>query len=128
MRTSPKDVLAARYSEDGRDEPVYGQITVWWAPSEDEGVETAHRIWPNAGLGGDLSQELALPLHFEQAAQTVTPEMIGESMPCGPDPDRYLDEVRAYADAGFDHIYFHQIGPDQQGFLRFWQEELRPRL
>ena len=128
ISTAPKDDLVAGYREGGGDGPVYGQITVCWAPSEDEGVETAHRIWPNAGLGGDLSQELALPLHFEQAAQTVTPEMIGESMPCGPDPDRYLDEVRAYADAGFDHIYFHQIGPDQQGFLRFWQEELRPRL
>ncbi|MDP8911124.1 MAG: LLM class F420-dependent oxidoreductase, partial [Actinomycetota bacterium] len=74
------------------------------------------------------SQELALPLHFEQAVQTVTPEEIGESMPCGPDPERYVEQVQAYAEAGFDHIYFHQIGPDQEGFFRFWERQLRPRV
>lgn len=31
-------------------------------------------------------------------------------------------------DAGFDHLYFHQIGPDQHGFIDFWHDELRPAL
>ena len=33
-----------------------------------------------------------------------------------------------YLDAGFDHIYIHQIGRDQEGFFRFWREQLGPRL
>ena len=128
ISTAPQRELIDGYRQAGGDGPVYGQVTVCWAPTEEEGVRTAHRIWPNAGLGGDLSVELALPLHFEQASQTVTPEMIGESTPCGPDPARYVEMVQQYLDAGFDHIYFHQIGPDQEGFFRFWQEELRPAL
>ncbi len=31
-------------------------------------------------------------------------------------------------DAGIDHVYFHQIGPDQEGFCSFWEDELRPVL
>ena len=31
-------------------------------------------------------------------------------------------------DAGFDHIYFHQVGTDQEGFLRFYAEEVIPQL
>ena len=31
-------------------------------------------------------------------------------------------------EAGFTHLYFHQVGPDQDGFFRFWEQELRPRL
>jgi hypothetical protein len=31
-------------------------------------------------------------------------------------------------DAGIDHIYFHQIGADQEGFCRFWADELQPEL
>ena len=31
-----------------------------------------------------------------------------------------------FADAGYDHVYFHQIGPDQEGFLRFAERELLP--
>ena len=128
VTTSPDAELVSGYREAGGEGPVYGQATVCWAPTEQEGVETAHRIWPNAGLKGDLSQELALPLHFEQASQLVTPEQIGESIPCGPDPERYVESIREYADAGVTHIYIHQIGPDQEGFFRFWQDELRPRL
>ena len=31
------------------------------APTEDEGVEHAHRLWPNAGLPGELAQVLPTP-------------------------------------------------------------------
>ncbi|HET8549305.1 MAG TPA: hypothetical protein VFL57_14930 [Bryobacteraceae bacterium] len=31
-------------------------------------------------------------------------------------------------DAGFDHILLVVPGPDQLGFMRFWQEQLRPAL
>ncbi len=112
----------------GRGKPKYGQITGCWAASEDEGARIACEIWPNAALGGDLSYELPLPLHFEQATEDVTPEQIAESIPCGPDPERWLEDVRQYEEAGYSHIYFHQIGYDQEGFLRFWSEELQPRL
>jgi coenzyme F420-dependent glucose-6-phosphate dehydrogenase len=30
--------------------------------------------------------------------------------------------------AGYDHLYFHQIGPDQDGLVRFWSEHLQPAL
>ncbi|MBA3266876.1 MAG: hypothetical protein H0T70_01270 [Acidimicrobiia bacterium] len=33
-----------------------------------------------------------------------------------------------YLDAGYDHLHFHQVGPDQEGFLRFWKSELQPAL
>jgi coenzyme F420-dependent glucose-6-phosphate dehydrogenase len=35
-----------------------------------------------------------------------------------------LEQIRRFEDAGFDHVYLHQIGPDQDGFLRFARREL----
>jgi coenzyme F420-dependent glucose-6-phosphate dehydrogenase len=29
-------------------------------------------------------------------------------------------------DAGYDHVYVHQIGEDQEGFFRFYREEVLP--
>lgn len=29
--------------------------------------------------------------------------------------------------AGVDHVYFHQIGADQEAFLQVWKDELAPR-
>jgi len=34
--------------------------------------------------------------------------------------------MHQYTDAGFDHLCFHQVGPDQEGFLRFFETELAP--
>ena len=35
-----------------------------------------------------------------------------------------LKEIRSFAEAGFTHVYVHQIGPDQKGFLDFARREL----
>jgi coenzyme F420-dependent glucose-6-phosphate dehydrogenase len=112
----------------GKGKPKYGQITVCWAKTEDEGAQTVHRIWPTAGLGGDLTYELPLPRHFEQATENVTAEELKENVTVGPDPDAYLEEIREMERVGYTHVYVHQIGPDQEGFFRFWKDELEPRL
>jgi coenzyme F420-dependent glucose-6-phosphate dehydrogenase len=111
----------------GSGKPKYGQITACWAESEEAGRKTIAEVWPNAGLKGDLSQELATPVLFEQACELVREEDL-ESLPAGPDPEPYIEAAREYEQAGFTHIYFHQIGRDQEGFFRFWREQLQPRL
>jgi coenzyme F420-dependent glucose-6-phosphate dehydrogenase len=129
INTSPDQDLVERFERaGGQGKPKYGGVTCCWAPSEDEGAEIVHRVWPNAALGGDLGYELPLPRHFEEATENVTPAELKEQLPLGPDPERYVEQIRAYERAGFTHVYFHQIGHEQDGFFRFWRKELEPRL
>jgi coenzyme F420-dependent glucose-6-phosphate dehydrogenase len=121
------EVVATFDEAGGSAKPKYGQITCCWADSEAAGRRTIKEVWPNAGLKGDLSQELATPVLFEQACELVRDEDL-RSLPAGPDPQPYLESAREYEQAGFTHIYFHQIGPDQEGFFRFWREQLQPHL
>jgi coenzyme F420-dependent glucose-6-phosphate dehydrogenase len=129
VNTSPdEEIVQAFERAGGKGKPKYAQVTLCWAESEGEAKKTVKEIWPNAGLGGDLSYELPLPRHFEQASENVTEDELAEKVPCGPDPGPVLDQVRRFERAGFDHVYFHQIGPDQEGFFRFFGEELKPKL
>jgi coenzyme F420-dependent glucose-6-phosphate dehydrogenase len=112
----------------GEDRPAYGQIHVCWAESEDEAVKTALEWWPNGAVSGSHFLELPLPAHFEEAAELVGEEEIAETIVCGPDPQRYLEAIEEFATAGYDHVYLHQIGPDQEGFFSFWKRELQPKL
>ena len=128
IAVSPKAEIVERFREGGGgDKPRYGQVTLCWAETEEEAKRTAHEIWPNAAIQGELSQELPNPEHFEQAAQMVTPDDVAESIPCGPDVDRICEEIDAYADAGFDHVYLHQIGPRQEPFVEMCKREILPR-
>ena len=127
--TSPERELVERFQEaGGAGKPRYGQVHVCWAEDEAEARRTAHRVWPNAGVKGDLSQELPLPRHFEQAAQNVTEDDVAQTVACGPDVDRFLEMIGRFEDAGYDHVYLHQIGSDQEGFIRFAERELLPRF
>jgi hypothetical protein len=36
--------------------------------------------------------------------------------------------IGRFTDAGLDHVYAHQIGPDQDGFMAFYAREVLPRV
>ena len=124
VSTAPDGDIVDRFLAAGGKGPRYGQLTVCWAKSETEARRTALEVWPNAGLEGPLSQELPLPSHFEAAAAMVDEEAIAEVVVCGPDPERHLEGIRMFVDAGFDHVYVHQVGPDQDGFMDFYEREI----
>jgi coenzyme F420-dependent glucose-6-phosphate dehydrogenase len=126
---APKaELIEAFGASGGKAKPKIGQLHVCWAEDEREARRTALQQWSNQGLGGELSQELRTPAHFEQAASTVRVDDICGTIPCGPDADEFMDSVGQYLDAGYDHLYFHQIGDDQDGFFDFAERELLPRL
>jgi hypothetical protein len=87
-----------------------------------------HHVWPNSGIRGQLSQDLPTWTHLEEAATMVTEEEATRSIPCGPDVEPFVESVREYLAAGYDHLYFHQIGADQDGFFRFWSDDLQRAL
>jgi G6PDH family F420-dependent oxidoreductase len=123
-----EEIVQGFESAGGNGKPRYGQLHVCWAESEEKARETAHRIWPNSALEGDLGQELALPRHFRQATSMVSEDDVAEAVVCGPDPERHRKAIDEYAAAGFDHVYVHQIGQDQEGFIRFYEREILPAL
>jgi G6PDH family F420-dependent oxidoreductase len=128
VSVAPDPEVVDVYQRNGGRGPRYGQIHVCWGTDEAEAVKTAHRLWVNGAIPGELGQELPLPANFEQAGKLVRPEDVAEVVVCGPDPERHRAEIAKYADAGFDHIYIHQVGPDQEGFLRFYAGEILPKV
>ena len=126
VSTSPDRELVEAFEASGGSGPIYGQVTVCIAPSEEEAARTAHEWWPTAALKGPLSQELPLPSHFEQAAEMVTPADVAESVVCGPDPQPILEAIEEYANAGFTHVYLHQVGPDQGALLELFETGVVP--
>jgi G6PDH family F420-dependent oxidoreductase len=127
VSTAPERELVDAYEDAGGRGPRYGQLTVCWAESVDDARRTAFEWWPNAGFEGPLSQELPLPSHFEAAAEMVTEDEIAETVVCGPDLDEHLAAIETFVEAGFDHVYVHQVGPDQAGFIEAYADGVLPR-
>jgi coenzyme F420-dependent glucose-6-phosphate dehydrogenase len=129
VSTAPEESVVARFEEGGgRGKPKLGMIHVCWAETRERAVEIAHEIWPNSALTGSLNTDLATPEDFAGAVQALSKEDVAKTVTHGPDVEPYVEEVRSFAEAGYDHVYFHQVGRDQEGFFRFWEQELRPEL
>jgi G6PDH family F420-dependent oxidoreductase len=125
---APDAEVLARYRGHGGSGPRYAQLDLCWAEDDATARKTVQEVWPNGAIPGQLSQDLPTWTHFEQAAELVTEADATATVPCGPDVGAVVDSVRQYVEAGYDHLYFHQIGQDQDGFLRFWADELQPAL
>ena len=129
ISVAPDDELVAEFEQAGGDgKPRYGQLHICYAEDERRARKTAHELWPNAAMGGALGQELATTWHYEAVAELVREEDVAASVVCGPDPDAHLEKIREYEQAGFTHVFVHQIGPEQHPFLRFYSDKVLPEL
>jgi G6PDH family F420-dependent oxidoreductase len=88
---------------------------------------TAHRLWPNEALPGELPQLLPTPAHFEQACSLIDEDMVAERIPCGPDLAAHFELLERYERAGFDEVYVQQVGPDHEGFFAAYEQEILRR-
>jgi G6PDH family F420-dependent oxidoreductase len=129
ISTSPdEEVVQAFEKAGGQGKQKLGMMHVAYDADAKRGLARATKEWPNLALKGPLGQELATPSDFEAAAEMVDEEDVAESTPCGPDPGPYLELIRKYDEAGFTHVYIHQIGDNQDEFAEFAARELMPKL
>ena len=56
----------------------------------------------------------------------MSEEEVAEAVVCGPDREAHRAKIDEYVEAGFSHIYVHNIGPDQDGFFAFYEREILP--
>jgi coenzyme F420-dependent glucose-6-phosphate dehydrogenase len=124
ISTSPDEEVVQKF---GQDKPKLGMMHCAYDTDAQAGLKRAHELWPNNALQGSLSQELPTPSDFEGAAPMVSKDDIAESIPHGPDPAKYLEQISDFEQAGFTHVYIHQIGDNQEEFCEWAKQNLLNR-
>ncbi|HEX6399010.1 MAG TPA: TIGR03557 family F420-dependent LLM class oxidoreductase [Actinomycetota bacterium] len=129
ISTAPERELVEAFRTAGGDgKPVFGQLTVCYGPDEQKAADEAHEWWPNTSVPGELTVELVEPQQFEAAAELISVEDVATKVVCGPDPNAVVEKVGEFTEAGFDHVFVHQVGPRQEEFLGWAKNELLPAI
>lgn len=124
------DKFAEGAREAGKDPdamPKILQLHLSWAPTREEAVANAMTEWPNGGMKfpkGDIRS----PYDFEQMARLVRPEDFEGRMPISEDPDAHRAEIQRFVDAGFTHIYLHNVGRNQREWIDTFARDVLPAL
>jgi hypothetical protein len=129
MAVEPKRELVEQWKAAGGGKgPRYGELALGYADSDEAGLALVHEYSRFGALGWSVLAELPGVSAFEDATKFVKPEDLRDEVPHGPDVKTYVDAVRKYVQAGFDHIVLLAVGPDQESFIQFFETELRDEL
>ncbi len=126
--------LLGRFAEGAREAgkdpdamPKILQLHLSWAPTYEEALSDALTEWPNGGMKfpkGDIRS----PYDFEQMARLVRPEDFEGRLLISEDPDAHRAEIQRFVDAGFTHIYLHNVGRDQRRWIDVFSRDVLPGL
>ncbi|MDW8059350.1 MAG: TIGR03557 family F420-dependent LLM class oxidoreductase [Thermomicrobium sp.] len=127
-------MLLARFEEGaraaGKDPsrlPRLIQVHVSWAETDEEALQNALREWPNGGMAfpkGDIRN----PEDFQAMARLVRPEHFQGRVLISSDLDRHGEFLQHLIDLGFTEIYVHNVGRNQEEFIRAYGRQVIPHL
>ena len=126
--TEPRSDLVETYTGAGGAGPRYAEVPMAWATTEEAGIQEVLKTTRWALTGWKVMSELPNPANFDAASQTVREQDVRGQFALGPDAEPYVEAVKKYADAGFDHLVLQNAGPDPDGFIDFYGKELHDKL
>ncbi|WP_262285683.1 TIGR03557 family F420-dependent LLM class oxidoreductase [Micromonospora sp. MA102] len=126
--TEPKSSIVECYREAGGRGPHYAEVPMAWASDEEQAVRAAKETSRWAVTGWKVMSELPNPVNFDAATVWVEDQHIRQQFSVGPAPEPHLAKVKAYVDAGYDHIVLQNAGPDPDGFLDFCAGDFLARV
>ena len=103
------------------------QLHVSWAESDEAATEAALREWPNGGMAfpkGDIRN----PEDFAAMAKLVRPEHFRGRVLISADLEVHREHIQHFIDLGFTEVYVHNVGRNQEEFIKAYGERVIPNL
>ncbi len=122
------EVVNAFRTHGGANKPMYLQVHLAYAPTDAEARAAAFDQWQANALGSSVSTDLAHPEQLAAAAKHVRPEDMHDAVRISSDPARHVEWIRRDFARGFDAVYLHEVGPEQERFVEAFGREVLPRL
>jgi G6PDH family F420-dependent oxidoreductase len=126
--TEPSAELVRAYETGGGNGTVWGQIVLSWDTDKQRALKTAHEQFRFAAGGWPVQAELPNPANFDAATKHVKPEDLAAAIPAGSDIGIHVQGIKKFLDAGITHLAVAYPGDNTAGFMKFWQQAVRPNL
>jgi coenzyme F420-dependent glucose-6-phosphate dehydrogenase len=108
--------------------PMFLQVQLSYAVTDEEALRAAHREWGANVLPNRLLADLRLPADFEAAAQHLRPDDVTDAIRVSADLERHADWIRRDLELGFDRVYLHNVHRDQHRFIDDFGTSVLPAL
>jgi G6PDH family F420-dependent oxidoreductase len=107
--------------------PKLLQLHLSWADTYEDALQNAMTEWPNGGMPFP-KQDIRSPEDFAEIAKLVKPENFKNRMLISPDLDEHREYIQRFVDLGFDEIHVHNVGRNQEQFIKAFSEQVIAKL
>ncbi len=121
-------VVDAFRSNGGAGKPMYLQVHLAYAPTDAEARDAAFDQWRQNTLPNSVMTDLAHPAQISAAAQQVTRDDLDGAVRISSDLGRHVEWLQQDVERGFDGLYLHEVGPEQERFVEAFGREVLPCL
>src|SRR3954469_1367433 len=112
----------------GEGKPLYLQVGLSWAPTEEQALREAHEQWRSNVIGGEVNWNLRTPQEFDMASRFVQPADMREAVLISADLGQHAAWLAEYKAMGFTEIHLHHVGTSQRAFIEAFGEHVMPAL
>lgn len=128
-RDTMRAIVGAFREGGGAAKPLFLQVALAYAPTDDEAAAAAHEQWRQSALTRDQLSDLATPGAFDRASRDVSRADVAARLRVSADIQRHAAWLQDDAAMGFDRIYLHNVArAHQERFIAACGERLLPAL
>jgi alkanesulfonate monooxygenase SsuD/methylene tetrahydromethanopterin reductase-like flavin-dependent oxidoreductase (luciferase family) len=112
----------------GREGTIAPTIHLCYAEDDDTALAIAYEQWRTNCLPTIVAWDLETPEQFEAATRYVPPEAVAQSVHISADAGRHVGWLGEYLALGFDDLYLHHVGQDEDAFINAFGAKVVPQL
>lgn len=112
----------------GAGKPMRLQVHLAYAPDEAQARQAAFAHWRTNVHPSDLIGSVKTPAQFEALGSRVRPEDLDASVRISSDLRQHAAWLHEYAELGFEHLYLHEAGLQQERFIEAFGQHVLPQF
>lgn len=121
-------IVDAFRSHGGAGKPMFLQVHLAYAPAGEHARAAAFTHWRQNTLDNSVMTSLAHPAQITAAAAHVRPEDMDAAVWISADTSWFVEKIRHALACGFDRIYLHEVGPEQERFVDVFGRDVLPQV
>ncbi len=123
-----KKVVAAFREGGGEGKPMYLKVQLSYGQTYEAALGEAHHQWRTNIFSGTVLGDLATVAQFDAMGEFVQPDEVKNMVRISNDVAAHIDWIQSDIDLGFERIILHNVGRNQEMFIKDFGEKVLPRL
>jgi G6PDH family F420-dependent oxidoreductase len=101
----------------GEHKPMFLKVQMSWAPMLDQAEAAARAEWGSNAVSSSVLSDLRTPAQFSALRRTVAADALADAVRISAELQQHLDWLSEDEQLGFDRVYLHNVGRNQEAFI-----------